>query len=96
MTWFFSSFLFRTNSAIYSNSLPRSHFPPRDAGAEVHHPAAAEAGAAMEGGAASTKEGKGGKPPLIVFLPDGKGYVLPPFRDIQQVRRFAHWLPSLL
>ena len=31
------------------------------------------------------KEGKGGKPPLIVFLPDGKGYVLPPFRDIQQV-----------
>ena len=38
-----------------------------------------------EAAPAGRREGKGGKPPLIVFLPDGKGYVLPPFRDIQQV-----------
>ena len=42
-----------------------------------------DAAASRPGGGG--KETKKGKPPLIVFLPDGKGYVLPPFRDIQQV-----------
>ena len=74
----------RTNSAIYSNSLPRSHLPPSRLDDEEQR-RLNDAILAGSGAEPTNKEGKGGKPPLIVFLPDGKGYVLPPFRDIQQV-----------